>query len=106
MQDVRQKMLGAGLLAALLMVLAGPARAETWCIRDAGSPGPGACVFPSSQECGTAARLNPFGGICERQPLARTKGPRGAARASAGLPTADDPSRAAERGVSVERRRH
>ena len=69
MQDVRQKMLGAGLLAALLVVLAGPARAETWCIRDPDSPGPGACVFPSSQECGTAARLNPFGGICELQPL-------------------------------------
>ena len=68
MKEMR-KMLGAGLLVGLFAVLAGPARAETWCIRDAGSPPPGACVFPSSHECGTAARMNPFGGICERQPL-------------------------------------
>jgi len=32
-------------------------------------PAPGACVFPSAHDCGNAARLNPFGGICERQPL-------------------------------------
>ena len=68
MKEMR-KMLGACLLVGLFAVLAGPARAETWCIRDAGSPPPGACVFPSSHECGMAARMNPFGGICERQPL-------------------------------------
>ena len=68
MQRMR-KMLGAGLLVGCSSCWRGPARAETWCIRDAGSPGPGACVFPSSQECGMAARINPFGGICERQPL-------------------------------------
>jgi hypothetical protein len=85
MQDVRQKMLGAGLLAGLLLVvLAGPARAETWCIRDPGGPGPGACVFPSSQECGTAARLNPFGGICERQPLGYGSEDKGASVPRAG----------------------
>ena len=32
------KMLGAGLLAGLFVLLAEPAQAETWCIRDAGSP--------------------------------------------------------------------
>jgi hypothetical protein len=63
------KMLGAGLLAGLFALLAEPANAETWCIRDAGSPPPGACVFPSAQDCSRAAVLNPFGGICERQPL-------------------------------------
>jgi hypothetical protein len=31
-------------------------------------PAPGV-VFPVSHECGMAARMNPFGGICERQPL-------------------------------------
>ena len=66
MKEMR-KMLGACLLAGLFAVLASPAHAETWC--DAGSPPPGACVFPSSHECGMAARMNPFGGICERQPL-------------------------------------
>ena len=68
MKEMR-KMLGACLLVGLFAVLADPARAETWCIRDAGSPPPGACVFPSSHECGMAARMNPFGGICEREPL-------------------------------------
>ena len=68
MKEMR-KMLGASLLTGLFVVLAQPARAETWCIRDAGSPPPGACVFPSSHECGMAARMNPFGGICERKPL-------------------------------------
>ena len=68
MKEMR-KMLGACLLAGLFAVPAGPARAETWCIRDAGSPPPGACVFPSAQDCSRAAVLNPFGGICERQPL-------------------------------------
>ena len=51
------KMLGAGLLAGLFVLLAEPAQAETWCIRDAGSPPPGACVFPSSHDCGMAARM-------------------------------------------------
>jgi hypothetical protein len=97
MQELRQKMPAAGLLAAVLVVLAGPARAETWCIRDAGSPGPGACVFPSSQECGTAARLNPFGGICERQPLGWQRGqgrlgaPRGQAQGCRPLTTHHGP---------------
>jgi hypothetical protein len=63
------KMLGAGLLAGLFVLLAEPVEAETWCIRDAGSPPPGACVFPSSHDCGMAARMNPFGGICDREPL-------------------------------------
>ena len=67
MKEMR-KMPGASLLTGLFVVLAQPARAETWCIRDAGSPPPGACVFPSSRECGMAARMNPFGGICEREP--------------------------------------
>jgi hypothetical protein len=52
-----------------MVLLAQPARAETWCIREAGSPGPGACVFPSAENCARAATVNPFGGICERQPL-------------------------------------
>ena len=56
-------------LVALAVLLAQPAGAETWCIREAGSPGPGACVFPSDRDCARAARLNPFGGICERQAL-------------------------------------
>jgi hypothetical protein len=64
-----RKTLAGGVLVALLVLLAQPARAETWCIREAGSPGLGACVFPSGRECATAARLNPFGGICDRQPL-------------------------------------
>jgi hypothetical protein len=59
---------GAALLLALAVLPGEPAQAETWCIRDAGSPPPGACVFPSAQDCGNAARLNPFGGICEREP--------------------------------------
>ena len=67
-------MLGTGILVALLMLPGKPGRAETWCIRDAGSPGPGACVFPSAQDCGRAATLNPFGGICERQPLGLNNG--------------------------------
>jgi hypothetical protein len=84
------KMLGAGLLAGLFVLLAEPAQAETWCIRDAGSPPPGACVFPSSHECGMAARMNPFGGICEREPLGSdNKGTSGAARPNARLPIAD-----------------
>jgi hypothetical protein len=61
--------LKAGMFAILALVWARPAWAETWCIRDAGSPPPGACVFPSAQDCSRAAILNPFGGICERQPL-------------------------------------
>jgi hypothetical protein len=61
--------LGTALLLAFAVLSAGSARAETWCIRDAGSPPPGACVFPSAHDCGNAARLNPFGGICEREPL-------------------------------------
>jgi hypothetical protein len=61
-------MLGA-VFIAFAALWAQPAQAETWCIRDAGSPPPGACVFPSAHDCGNAARLNPFGGICERQPL-------------------------------------
>jgi hypothetical protein len=65
---VRQ-MLGATALIALVALAGAPAKAETWCIRDAGSPPPGACVFPSAHDCGNAARLNPLGGICERQPL-------------------------------------
>jgi hypothetical protein len=69
-----RNMLGTGVLVAVVVLLAQPARAETWCIRDAGSPGPGACVFPSAHDCGTAARLNPFGGICERQPLGLNNG--------------------------------
>jgi hypothetical protein len=60
--------LGAVFIASVAL-WAQPAKAETWCIRDAGSPPPGACVFPSAHDCGNAARLNPFGGICERQPL-------------------------------------
>ncbi len=64
-------MLCTGVLAALVVLLAQPARAEIWCIREAGSPGLGACVFPNAHDCGMAARLNPFGGICERQPLGR-----------------------------------
>ena len=63
-----RRMLGA-VFIAFAALWAQPAQAETWCIRDAGSPPPGACVFPSAQDCGNAARLNPFGGICERQPL-------------------------------------
>jgi hypothetical protein len=84
------KMLGAGLLAGLFVLLAEPAQAETWCIRDAGSPPPGACVFPSSHDCGMAARMNPFGGICEREPLGfgtenkGTSGRRAAKRKAAG----------------------
>jgi hypothetical protein len=81
------KMLGASLLAGLFVLLAEPAQAETWCIRDAGSPPPGACVFPSSHECGMAARMNPFGGICEREPLGSdnkgTSGRRSAKRKAA-----------------------
>jgi hypothetical protein len=61
-------MLATGALVAFTL-LAQPVRAETWCIREAGSPGPGACVFPNAHDCSMAARLNPFGGICERQPL-------------------------------------
>ena len=61
--------LGAALLLAFAVLPGGSARAEAWCIRDPGSPPPGACVFPSAHDCGNAARLNPFGGICERQPL-------------------------------------
>ncbi len=75
--------LGAIALLVLVALPAPPARAETWCIREAGSPGPGACVFPSADDCGRAARLNPFGGICERQPLGlndRTKDNVAAAR--------------------------
>ena len=84
------KMLGAGLLAGLFVLLAEPAQAETWCIRDAGGPPPGACVFPSSHDCGMAARMNPFGGICEREPLGSrtdnkgTSGRRSAKRKTAG----------------------
>ena len=63
-----RRTLGA-VFIAFAALWAQPAKAETWCIRDAGSPPPGACVFPSAQDCGNAARLNPFGGICERQPL-------------------------------------
>jgi hypothetical protein len=70
---VRQ-MLGATAVIALVALAGAPARAETWCIRDAGSPPPGACVFPSAHDCGNAARLNPFGGICERQPLGLNEG--------------------------------
>jgi hypothetical protein len=65
---VRQ-MLAATAVIALVALPGAPTRAETWCIRDPGSPPPGACVFPSAHDCGNAARLNPFGGICERQPL-------------------------------------
>ena len=89
MKEMR-KMLGACLLAGLFAVLASPAHAETWCIRDAGSPPPGACVFPSSHECGMAARMNPFGGICERQPLgSATEGKGTTGRRSAKRKAAD-----------------
>jgi hypothetical protein len=74
------------LLALAVLLPGGQARAETWCIRDAGSPPPGACVFPSAHDCGQAATLNPLGGVCERQPLAgdeRAGGKTAPARRSA-----------------------
>ena len=49
---------GAAFLLALAVLPGERAWAETWCIRDAGSPPPGACVFPSAHDCGNAARLN------------------------------------------------
>ena len=65
----KRETFGASALVAFVLLPAQPATAETWCIRDAGSPPPGACVFPSSHDCSMAARMSPFGGICERQPL-------------------------------------
>jgi hypothetical protein len=62
MKEIGEKCSGHGLLAGLFVRAGGPGEAETWCIRDAGSPPPGACVFPSSHECGMAARMNPFRG--------------------------------------------
>ena len=62
-------MVKAGGIAVLLAIVAQPAQAEIWCLREPGSSSSGACVFPSAQDCSFAARMNPFGGVCERQPL-------------------------------------
>jgi hypothetical protein len=62
-------MVKAGGFAVLLAIAAQPAQADIWCLREPGSSSSGACVFPSVQDCGFAARMNPFGGVCERQPL-------------------------------------
>ena len=58
-----------GMGVVLVALLAPSAQADIWCLRDAGRSTGGACVFPSDRECAMAARLNPSGGICERQPL-------------------------------------
>jgi len=55
-------MLGAGLLAGLFILLAAPAKAGTWCIRDAGSPPPGACVFPVEPRMRDGGAHEPFRG--------------------------------------------
>ena len=62
-------MLKAATFAVFLVIATEPAQADIWCLREHGSSSGGACVFPSAQDCGLAARMNPFGGVCERQPL-------------------------------------
>ena len=58
--------ISAGLMLTLLATV--PASGEVWCLRSPGQSG-GACVFPSGRDCGQAAIISPFGGVCERQPL-------------------------------------
>jgi Protein of unknown function (DUF3551) len=62
-------MVKAGGIAVFLAIVAQPAQAEIWCLREPGSSSSGACAFPSAQDCSRAASMNPFGGVCERQPL-------------------------------------
>ena len=62
-------MVKTGAFALLLAIVAQPAQADIWCLRDLGSSDSGACVFPSAQDCAFAARMSPFGGACQRQPL-------------------------------------
>src|SRR5262245_61526457 len=62
-------MLKTSLFAVFILSATVPAQADIWCLREPGSSSGGACVFPSAQDCGTAARMNPFGGVCERQPF-------------------------------------
>jgi hypothetical protein len=66
-----RNMVKAGTFAVLLVIVIQPqpAQADIWCLRDLGSSGSGACVFPSAQDCAFAARMSPFGGACQRQPL-------------------------------------
>ena len=68
-------------LAVASLATTGPARAETWCLRDT-SGGKPVCVFPSARHC--VAGAGPFGGICERQSAAeRVAPPRREGRKSA-----------------------
>jgi hypothetical protein len=62
-------MLKASIFAVFVLTATSPAQADMWCLREHGSSGGGACVFPSAQDCSMAARMNAFGGVCERQPL-------------------------------------
>jgi len=73
-QDGQNEMIGmlmlkTSLFAIFILSATAPAQADIWCLREPGSSSSGACVFPSAQDCGMAARMNPFGGVCERQPL-------------------------------------
>jgi hypothetical protein len=62
-------MVKAGGIAVFLAIVAQPAQAEMWCLGELGSSSSGVCVFPSAQDCSRAARMNAFGGVCQRQPL-------------------------------------
>jgi hypothetical protein len=62
-------MLKTYIFAVFVLTATSPAQADIWCLREHGSSSGGACVFPSAQDCSMAARMNAFGGVCERQPL-------------------------------------
>jgi hypothetical protein len=67
------------LAISVLLMLAAPASAEIWCLRDFGST-QRTCVFPELRDCVFAARAG--GGRCERDttevPRERSKRPTAA----------------------------
>ncbi len=73
----------AFLMAVAVLLPAGSARAETWCLRDFGGDRQ-TCVFGSASQCTSAAAIG--GGICERERLGRTAAAKPMRRASKRAP--------------------
>jgi hypothetical protein len=61
--------------AALVIAMTSLAHAETWCMRDSGSPGFSVCAFSSGRDCVRAALYGP-GNLCVREEAVVQNSPR------------------------------